>query len=357
MIDLIPNLLISRKDLKNFAIYLKNLVKFSFVKKYFCDICKNWIEKLPNPLEIDIMRLILYSDLNYFDENLKKYENELGKENLKNTFQELLNEGCKSEHILRKFHSLVSEIYAGNELQKEGFKDLKKIKSYGDWESKGKIISVKTIFDLSFNFEIIENVLKGLIFIKENIILRKYNNVYIGEYKNLNYLFLEKILKFIRDDLIKYFTDIEKNIQSNIFYKIEKDNVSIFASYGYVLIEIHDENSFIKINFEENCESNLYNFRTSENSFAINEKFDLIKIKKKIDEKINDFNKNICKDNFIGWINICIHPKHESYIKNNFKILKEELKDYLKLKEYPIYFCFLPKIGFDFKDPIIFEIN
>lgn len=111
-----------------------------------------------------MFRLLINDDLDYFNRNLANSEKELGEENLIKIFYELESQEGGTEEILKKLESLIFEICTGLKLKKRGFKNLEKINKYGDWKAEESIISVKSILDLDFNFQIIDNVLRGLIY-------------------------------------------------------------------------------------------------------------------------------------------------------------------------------------------------
>ena len=374
MLDLMPAKLIGLKDLNNWNKYSKNLNNLSFVKKYLGDTLKIWVENKNNfnPLSISLIVNLFKNGLGSFNKTLGKMEESIGENNLSELFNELKIQKSDPSQITTKIHSLFGEIFTYSELIKK-YDKVNKIKEHGDWLCNGKtVVSVKTKNELDHNYEIIENTLRALYFIKENNVLRKYNNIRIDEGKNIDDKFRNSVIWFInlilsefinfQDNQIntwnnfklettKYYFDNAK-LQSILEVEVEffKDNfsksiLSIFLKED----RSGEKESFshqVKLRFNNWPDKNTLSVLYDTNVYWVNDKIDYGDLKNSIHDYLKKFDKSysiINKQNksLVGWINIFLHSKHEIYISQS-EDLKKEIKDMVDNKEYKIILALRP---------------
>jgi len=299
-------------------------------------------------------------------------EKSIGEKNLSELFYELKIQKSDPSQITTKIHSLFGEIFTYSELIKK-YDKVNKIKEHGDWLCNDKtVVSVKTKNELDHNYEIIENTLRALYFIKENNVLRKYNNIRIDEGKNIDDKFRNSVIWFInlilsefinfQDNQIntwnnfklettKYYFDNAK-LQSILEVEIEffKDNfsksiLSIFLKED----RSGEKESFshqVKLRFNNWPDKNTLSVLYDTNVYWVNDKIDYGDLKNSIHDYLKKFDKSysiINKQNksLVGWINIFLHSKHEIYISQS-EDLKKEIKDITGNKEYKIILALRP---------------
>jgi hypothetical protein len=386
MLDLMPSKLICLKDLNNWSKYSKSLNKLTFVKKYLGDTFKIWVEnkKNLNPLSISLIASLFNGDLGSFNKNLGVIEKSIGESNLSELLYELKIQKSDPAQITTKVHSLSGEIYTYSELIKK-YNKVDKIKEYGDWLCDDYIvISVKTKNELDHNYELTENALRALYFIKENSKLRKYNNIQICQGKNIDDKFRTSLIWFINSALSEFinFQDKQLNIWNNLKLKTTKcyfDNAtlrSIFeveteffkdnARKDIISILIKEDRSGekenfshqVKLEFNSSYDKNTLSFLFDTNAFWPEDKVYFDDLKNSICDYLEKFDRSysiINKQNkkFIGWINIILHPKNEVYIPRS-EDLKKEINDMKGNREYKIILALRPV--YNSIEPKIFEI-
>lgn len=367
MIDLMPKKLISINNINDWNKYLDNFKNLNYLKKYLKDSFRVWVENCKNPLSIPWISYLLEDNLEKQENNFKKLENFLGKNNFDNLISELVNDKTKNPHaISKKIESLFGEIFAFSEIIKK-YKNIKKINENGDWLCDGNVIlSVKTKFSLDYNYQLIENTIKSLFFIKENNILRKYNDINLEQFKNIDDKFRNKVVWFLESHLaslleffdfqlnhwsslnlseIKYFFENNKlqsslELDSDIYQENSKNYIDIFLKeYRSGEPELNHQ---IKISLSELDNQDIVDISFDTNSFWNGSEIDWesLKIKNLLEEFDSKYIKvKEQKKDFIGWINITIHPKHENYILYE-EILKKNLKTIISKRKYKIFIAF-----------------
>jgi len=374
MLDLMPSKSISLKDLNNWNKYFKNLNKLSFVKKYLGDTLKTWVENKTNfnPLSISLIANLFKNGLSSFEKNLGIMEKSIGEKNLSELFYELKIQKSDPSQITTKIHSLFGEIFTYTELIKK-YNKVDKIKEHGDWLcDDNTIVSVKTKNELDHNYEIIENALRALYFIKENSFLRKYNNIRIIQGKNIDDKFRNSVIWFINSALSEFinFQDKQLNTWNNL--KLETTKYYFGNSKLQNILEVEAEffkdnsnkdvlsillkedrsgekenlSHQIKLKFNNWPDKNTLSVLYDTNVYWVNDKIDYGDLKNSIHDYLKKFDKSysiINKQNksFVGWINIFLHSKHEIYISQS-EDLKKEIKDITSNKGYKIILALRP---------------
>lgn len=374
MLDLMPSKSIRLKDLNDWNKYSKNLNKLLFVKKYLGDTLKTWVQNKnnSNPLSITLIANLFKNTLSSFNKNLSVMEKSIGESNLSELLYELKNQKSDSAQIETKIHSLFGEIFTYSELIKK-YNKVDKIKEHGDWLCDDKIVvSVKTKNELDHNYEIIENAIRALYFIKENSFLKKYNHIRIEDGKNIDDKFRTSVIWFINSTLsefinfqdrqlntwnnfkletIKYYFDNSK-LQSILeveaeFFKdnAKKDVISIFIKEDRSG-ERQSSSHQVKLRFNSWPDKNTLSVTYDTNVFWVKDKADFSDLKISIQDYLKKFDKsysiiNEQNKNFVGWINIFLHSKHEVFIPNS-EDLKKEIKDIKENREYKIILALRP---------------
>ena len=386
MIDLMPTKSISLKDLNNWNKYFKNLNKLFFVKKYLGDTLKTWVENKNNfnPLSISLIANLFKNGLGSFNKNLSVMEKSIGENNLSELFYELKIQKSDPAQINTKTHSLFGEVFAYFGLIKRSNK-VDKIKEFGDWLCDDKtVVSVKTKNALDHNYELIENAIRALYFIKENSFLKKYNNIEISQGKNIDDKFRNSVIWFINSALSEFIYSQNKQLDTWNNFKLETtkyfDN-GISQSTLKVEVEVFKDNADeedvisllikedrngekqnfnhqIKLEFNSRSDKNTLSVLFDTNAFVVNDKVDFSDLKSYIQDYLKNFDKSysiINKQNkdFVGWINISLHPKNEVFIPNSEDLIKE-IKDIKGNREYKIILALRPV--WNFIEPKILEI-
>ena len=279
---------------------------------------------------------------------------------------ELKTQKSDPAQITTKIHSLFGEIFTYSELIKK-YNKVDKIKEHGDCLCDDNIVvSVKTKNELDHNYELIENAIRALYFIKEKDLLKKYNNIRIEEGKNIDDKFRNSVIWFINSALTefiyfqdrqldtwdnfklettKYYFDNSK-LQSILEVKTEffKDN----TNKDVITIFLKEDRSGEKQNFSHQIklelnswpDKNTLSVLYDTNVFWVNDKVDFSDLKNSIDDYLKKFDKSyltIKEQNkkFVGWINIFLHSKHEVFIPKSEDLIKE-IKDIKGDREYKI---------------------
>ncbi len=340
-------------------------------------------------MDIFWIQWLYKNNLDELDQDLKKLEEKIGKDSLKLVFAELKNEDNRTEAIIKKMQSLKGEFVAFNKLSSDGYTGLKKMRQVGDWENDNTIISVKSILDLDLNYKLIEDTIRGMIFVKENEILRKYNHIDLRDGKKIDDQFRTKIITYLQNSLCStiYFINNELTQVGNNGYvevKISKFFVHNKVPSGYMEVCISGYSNYcnsskkvIKIDFKENRvgkeeqkhqltiqleskdgKNNTFSVHFDTQVYEEGQQLDLDYLSKRISEHLKHFDISVNKTNqkqFVGWINISIHSMHECYALQNKRKIENTIKGIKNDKQYKVVFCLTPQTGFDLKSAIPFE--
>jgi hypothetical protein len=384
MIDM-PRKLISLKDINNWQRYSASLNDKAFVKKYLATILKKWVENLSNPLSINWVQWMYKDKMEKLDKQLRALENKLGEENLTLIFRELKKEHGNTEAVIRKIESLEGELIAYEKLTSYGHKKLRKISKDGDWESDTTTISVKSILDLDLNYQLIENTLRGMIYIKENGILRKYSKIRLHGEKKLDDKFRTKIIWFLEVSLLSTLQFIDGELENTDNLEIETTKFYVekgqpigylkICSHGYanksrktVKILLQEDRAGkrklerqLKIKLETNHTpySKIFSIRFETNTYWDGHELNFDYLQDSIQKHLYKFDKDKQRlkngKDFVGWINISIHSMHESYVLGNKQKIEAFLRKIKCDRQYKVMFCLNPQMRFDLTKAIILE--
>ncbi|MFW5700534.1 MAG: hypothetical protein ACOCWM_02495, partial [Cyclobacteriaceae bacterium] len=384
MLDKKPEKLIPRSKLNNLDYYDPEFGGFHLVKKYLNDILNNWIKTLENPLAIDWIQLMSQFKMEQVESRLSQYENQIGENNLIAVLEELANEGGNVPAILQKIESLQGEIIAFHMLKKLGHQNIVKINKIGDWQSNSSLVSVKSFLDLDIQYQIIEHLIKGPYYIAENSVLRNYDKIFIYDQKMLDYQFLTNVFAFIQNSYVNTINYLDEQDFSDYlhinFYKHMLNQIKGNNALFQVEVRKHQDQKEITIVFQlkekrgseseehlikimvkkqlEEAKKNIYIHYDSNTYFEKN--LDLSIIRRYFDLKVESFDTSFQKytgeKEYIGWINISIHPQNETFAIDNIDLIKQNISSWYGNKLYKIIVCLHPQWSFDLKEPIIFEI-
>ena len=388
MHDLMPKRLISKQDLNKWELYSSELKNYKFINKHLGNILSKWVQKLENPLEIDWIQQLFLSRLDYLDEMLNTLEKLLGEKNLQYLLDEIRDQGGTAEALNEKIKSIQGEIQSFIQLTNLKNMNIRKIAEVGDWETETKIISVKTLSDIDQNYQIIENKIRSLHFIKEYSTLRKYNHIRLLNQSGLDYHFRSQINKFLQlsfMDAIKFVDETTPAIFNPLNFsqpgsnkqgvQISQTRIQVYREIKpneeYIIFFIHNERQdeeneqkheiTIKLESYPNTPKNSFSFFYDTHAFSSNTPININKLMKQVQLKILMFDNN-CSNNdtnkvFHGWINIPISPLHQKYVMNNLSQIKKSLFSLKENRSYEIFICLLPQFGFEMKEPIIFPLE
>lgn len=372
MSNAMPRKLIAQKDLKNWDVYSDNLSNKDSVEKYLGDTFKQWVENLQNPLAIPWIVWLFEGrvELDKSDEILKTLETKLGKDNLEKLSKELGEERSEADYIFKKILSLEGEVTAYKQLSKE-YQNLKKISTGGDWGNDSVVVSVKSILDLDLNYQLIENTIYGLFFVKEHELLREYNRIILTDQKNIDDKFRKQIMCFLETHLLEalrfydfsseHFDDVET--KATKFYleggrqegRLEvhcsghkdsnKKTLEIVLKgdrVGKQELEHQIKIRFIRSEAQERDQD--FSVQPDTDTWWENESLNRDYLRKSIIDHLKKFDLDSTKvhdKKFIGWINISIHPRHRSDILCNKEKIEEFLKKVTCNRQYKVIFAFV----------------
>jgi len=373
--------LISKAEIKQWKRYSSNLEKYPIVKKYLEKHLKKWVEssKVSNPLAIPWIYELFNDNLNWLEDRLQMFESNLDQENIERVLREFKKGFEKDreisdmpvDEISKKLSSLEKEIIVYSFLRRKYCKEytkIQKIFKIGDWKCSNNsgnelIISVKAKLELDFNFQIIENYLKGMFHIEENSILRDFNHVSISKGKNLTDSFRKQIISYLEEKFIEDFVNI---LGDGLFIEEnrELENLKVKIQFSRVKrpeVSFHFSTEFgneIKITFKNDPNKNkdIVDFDCDMNTFFKGEEMDLKALKNWIGGHLGGFDKGYAKKkDFVGIFFYPVHHKHIDYLNQNSDVVKMELEEFIRHKEYPIIVIFYPQHKFDHYKSHIFE--
>ena len=389
MADIMPKKFIDKININDWNQYSSNLDNLPYIKKYLVNLLKKWVENIDNPLSIILVVDLFKDELADVNRNLEEFERIMGVNNLNKLLGELESLKTKySDEVSKKISSLHGEILVFKELTKK-YKSIKKMESNGDWLcDKDTIVSVKSFLELDFNYYSIENCLNSMFFIQSNHILRDYSTIKLPNCENIDDGFRKKIIWFLESELITFLNFFNEQISNWNYFELKLmryyydnqrannyleiiTNAYTKADNGKDILFLLKESRYgepqfihkIKIVFRSrgNYKENYFDIHFDTNFYWEGCKIDSSTIMQKIQyqlEKIDEEYHRIRRQNinFIGWINIMVHPKHEKDIINNKKEIEHFIKKTIKRKDYKINIAFCPQIGFTLKEPVIIVI-
>ncbi|MFH0888558.1 MAG: hypothetical protein V1871_05050 [Planctomycetota bacterium] len=375
-----PIRFISENELHNWFLYESNLCNTPYVKKYLGKLLQEWVKNLTNPLASSLVLGLFENDLTDINNNLMEWEKVITEDNLIKLLAEVSksNKVGNADKIAGELKSLSGEMLIYKELEKEKFKKIEKIGPVGDWLCNDNlIVSVKTKLSLDFNYQVIEDTIRGLLCIEGNSILRNYNRIHISDAKEIGYRFRDKVILFLNTHLISLLNHYSKIIPE-YYYEDKKQvgdlelNVDIYEdnyecdnakTIEFLLRENRvgepKEKHEIKIAFK-NATNNgsIFNVRYGTNVWDEGQSFIPALVKIDILRHIGSFD-NSYKDaikqgkHFIGWINISVHPQFCKSIIKDIDGIKNHLSTIIGEKDYKIRITFSG--AFELKPPITLE--
>ena len=390
MMDVMPTRFISKDELHKWYLYESNLCSTPYVKKYLGKLLQEWVTNLANPLASSLVLGLFENDLSDIDNDLSEWGKVITEDNLIKLIEEVpeSNKAGNADKIAEKLKSLNGEMLVYKELKKE-FKEIKKIDSIGDWLCDDNlIVSVKTKYSLDFNYQVIEDAIKGLLCIEENSILRNYNYININDANGVDYEFRNKVIWFLNTYLIgllnyysKIITDWEEfNIKATKYcydhgarkgylelnVTLYEDTYDSAKKIEFLLKEDRagesKEKHGIKITFNSAANNgSIFNVNHGPNVFDVKQELTQKELKDIIELSLKGINSNYTKaqqekqdKKFMGWINISVHLMHNDYVKNNIKEVERNVKDIIGNKDYKIRITFSGV--FELKQPITLEL-
>jgi hypothetical protein len=314
VIDYIPKKLIKKEDL-NLWQYDKILDKYPYVKRYLGNIFNEWIENLANPFETDWITAL--------------YKDEL-------QFLELQKTTIEPTEIIRKINSVSAEISGYRYLKKRGYKNIEKIYEYGDWKYDNGIMSVKHKESIMNSYIYVENIIKGLAYIQENDIIRKYNSIFLKNSEGLGYKELKLLYEYLRKHLIENLIESDKILidypdyyRKELNFSYNNYNAKLYINSRTAHIQIYISlNKEKSIELEFNSEkppnipdiSTIMSILTDKNAYFRGEKRE-IKLYKYITEIIKKECNKKRKPNIL-WICIDLSPIDAEKINDKCEQIK-----------------------------------
>lgn len=376
--------LLKKDSLNDWNNYSGNIEKFPYIRKYLEHPLKKRIEKTSNPLAIEFIVWLLMGDMRELErseEAFKEIENNLGEDNLRKTFRELETENAKgAREISKKIDSLWAELLAANYLIRR-YNSVKRYEEKGgDWRcNNSTIVSVKSKLDLDSNCELIDYNIFSLFCLEENDVIRRYNKVSLMRPINIDDVFINKIISFLENDLSDFVvrSDIlmysynyipeEFNSQiNNLTVKLESSKLKGVREIRFKLYKERSEDQdkhSMEIYFEQNKDNLLENYYMSlkETDGWWGEPEIKEFLRKLIVEKVNkldiDYDKAVDKGlDFIGWININLHPRYQEDLMKNKVEIRKALAELLK-RDYKVFVSFALSKAFWLEELTVFEIG
>lgn len=373
--DILPDNPIVKSEINNFNYFKPKIDKLTITKKYLNSTLRYWIENTPNPLSIPWIQNLVTDDLNWLEDRLNTLETTIGNQVVESIHAELEEENANNPTaIIRKINSLAGEINALIDLTKLGFRNLNKVNRYGDWINEDSIISVKTKFNLDSNYLILENVIRGQMFIAENVILRQYSQVRIRNEVKYNDSINSRVIKLLDSALPALLKRADKGIDEGrlIYDKVEcsdlistKLNVEVHRYNAMsrdkkIEIKIAYQDSSITLEFiKQDKIKQFSNFTADSDGFhpvGIRQELTELNLDSIIEKLDSAFLADKTKRTFVGWINIEVHSKFEKYITENQLEVHKELRLLIGTKPYRVFVCFIPHYGFDLAGRLVMDV-
>lgn len=370
MNDLMPGQSFYLSQLKDWSVYEKNLQERHcyYVKKYFSELFKKWVQDLPNPFIVGWLEQVFLNNgqfLLQFDQITLRTEQEKLGEKL---FRNIINELEQSNHtdlfnVYQAIESFWGETFAAKALKLQG-RELSKIYSIGDFETAEEIISVKTAFGMDFNYEVLERCLRSLVHLNGNEILKKYNAVRFAEQKGMNYNFRADVLRYFENNLVGLLSEFHSGLRTHNdminrkerLEHLEVDSIGYKNDMNHIDLTMRDTRpgcvGYLRVFFEElNSFPWAYSVHEDTDTWWItilehDTKFleDMTnKIKPKVEALNSDLEKHGRSESFskkfIGWINVETHVQHDDY-KKEIEPFNRFLRKLIGEQPFDVYLYF-----------------
>jgi hypothetical protein len=379
MIYKVSCFLVKQNNLNNWDCYSRNIGKFPYIGKYLGPLLTKWVKNTRNPLAIPIVFSLLRGELRRSEEAFKELENSIGESTLKEAINEIEQYNEKESYLISiKNASLWAELLVSNYL-KTKYSLVRKINERGDWLCNDSIVySVKTKLDLDLDYSQIENSLIGLSLVDENNVVRKYNTISIMRPTHVDYSFKNKIFPFFETCLVDIIYRADISLNKERYFLEEINNVlkvritgGIFNGIRQIVIVIREERPndekkhSVEVYFKQSKDDLLDGYFLFQkvtdgwwgepeirdellNQLVDNHKKDLDMGYKKLIDKSKEF---------IGWINISLHPKYQDYSTKNESEVRNSLYRLLKGTGYKTVVSFSRSRTFEIGEFQIFEIG
>jgi hypothetical protein len=199
----IPEKPISLRAARDWSTYEANLSLTPRVRKHLEDTLRSWVTEsgIRNPLVLPWVRILADGTLETLETHFGVLESTIGETSLSRLVRDLLRKKGPALDIRRDVAALYGEIIAFEKLKDMGAKSVDKITVDGDWLADGLTVSVKTILDTDHNYTQIEDAIEGYAYLEECPSLRRVGSVRVTDGKGLDNEFMRKILWLIDEDL------------------------------------------------------------------------------------------------------------------------------------------------------------
>jgi hypothetical protein len=356
-----PDRLIPQSSVHDWARYETGLVRSPLTASYLGDILRKWVQSTPcNPLQVPWLAGLVEFDDAGIEPFLQRFEKEIGQSSLRDLIQDLFREPCSSQ-ASRQIQSFYAEYVAAEYLQKT-YGGVTKAREYVDLEVDGFGVSVKAVLGADFNYELLRNLLLGLLLVKENKILRDFGRIVLRDLAGANYAFLKYICAFMETDLMPlleraaalmsvaatYPTVTEvRPLPSSDVNKQREIELSHRGDDGAITVQLallkttEVPTRTLSMVFERSTDGmiEVSTELDSSNSFAMSGSSELA-LANKIDEKIGKMclARTHYQRSFKGWLDLAIHPLHERYVSGSIDFNKRLVKA-VGATGFPVYLC------------------
>lgn len=381
-LDLLPDRLVTKDELHKWVTYAPRLEGQKYGVKYLSKYLRSWIENLRvgNPLQIPWVRALLSGGIRSLHRTLCDLEAQMGERVLPSLLADTLRVTTPAHEVSRDIASLFGEILAYRELRKR-HAQIEKITEHGDWKADDIVVSVKSVLDMGFNYQLLENAIEGLLPLAESESLRMCRSFRLAKGKGLDYQFLKKLLGFINEHLEPVLRVALGLFQSREWvhlgmeaqrYYLDSDercagflNVSLrrYRDCGIMLNlkgeregEGDDASHVLEIAIEErHGEDQSVSVTNDMNTWWGMPEVDKKRLGRKISENIDKLKatkgKLSANTPFKGWINIAAHPSIETGIAKKGPAFRDFLTSYIGKTDFEVIIC--AHGGFELSKPHI----
>lgn len=372
-----PEKLFSREAVHDWSHYESGLAQSPLTSHYLGASLCNWVQGTKHtPLQVPWLAGLLEFGNAGIEKFLQSFEQAIGELALRELVQDLFRESSPRE-ASNQIQSFYAEFVAAEHLRKM-HGTVNKVVKYADWEANGVFVSVKAILGSDFNYELMRNLLLGMVLVDENQILRDWGSIHLHDLAGADYRFMRYVLDFLEEELIPHLKNIStadlmgpKRLQWTDVRPFDEANS---AKTEKLCISLSSCQNSITARFEaERTDKRLLSkvslqfVRTKGDMIEIGTQLDasssffmpadhLLALSRKITEKVGQMATAFERrpTGFQGWLDLPIHPHYEKYAATSHDF-RAMLRRAVGEPAFSIDVCL--RGGFDLASPQIFRIS
>ncbi len=372
-----PEKLFRCKAVYDWSKYEGELAKSPLTSRYLSSSLRNWVQEAKyTPLQVPWLAALLeFGDVG-IEGHLQNFEQAIGEQALEELVADLFRESSPRE-ASREINSFYAE-YAAAEYIRTTHGAVKKVISSGDWEADGVLFSVKAVLGSDFNYELMRNLLLGMVLVEENQVLRDWSSMHIDDLVGADYRFIKRVLDFLEDELLPRLESVSaadlagpmRSLWKEVRpFSEKKDDgreelcVSLSCCQNAIIARIEAAGSDKQLL----SSASLRFGRAKDDIVEIGTELDgasspymssahLRALSRKITEKVAlmtiAFERQ--PSNFQGWLDLPIHPHYERFASTSSEF-RQMLRTSVGEPGFPIYLCL--RGGFDLARTQVLRIS